>query len=96
MPFLARKFKTPTDDKAYTVSYVQWYDSGEQIDEAIADVDIGPAVVDRIVISSDGKSFTFHISGGSTTYREFNVVIQTTSTLGQIKNDHIEIVLVNA
>lgn len=89
---LAKKTKAPTDRKRYVVDYDDWLDTGETLSTVTYSVDSGTATVDGDSIAGDGKSAIFFINDGevSTT---FNVLIQATTSVGQVKNDHIEFVV---
>lgn len=90
---LQKKYKSPTDKKRYTIDYSDWLDSGETLDTVTYAVDAGTATVTDDSISGDGLTAIFFINGGAVG-TDFNVAVQATTSVGQVKNDHIAFVVV--
>lgn len=63
---LGRYPKAPGDRKRYVVDYVDWLDVSESITavEAVAPANTDNFYVDGSLISNDGKSTVFYVSGG--------------------------------
>lgn len=72
----------------YSVDYTAWLGAGETITAAAYTVDYGTAVVDGTAISADGHSISYYVHG-ATVNDQFNVIIQVTTSIGQIRYDHV-------
>jgi len=95
MSALARYRKTPNEIKSYAISWQDWLDDGEtvtSINDITPTVETGspltPIVVDSSAISADGTEVAFFISAGhdGATYQ---VVVEITTSAGQVKEDCI-------
>lgn len=87
---LGRKLISPGDDRRFTIDYVDFLDTTETLSGVVFAVSTGPATVPNQSIAADGKSVSFFTTGAQLTTATFNVTVVATTTLGQIKNDHIE------
>lgn len=86
---LGRRTISPGDTRRYAVDYSAWVNTTEELNAMAFDVDEGPASVDSYEISSDGKSVILYVTGAVLATPEFNVTIEATTTLSQIRNDHV-------
>lgn len=78
------------DKRRLTIDYSAYLDTTETLSTVTFAVDVGPATVPSSSIAGDGKSVTFFVKDASTSFPLFNVYLQATTNLGQVKNDHIE------
>ena len=87
---LGRKIQTVGDRVQHPVDCTPWLGTGEIITDVHFTIDQGSATVDTLVIAGDGKSYTFFLNGG-TLGDQFNIIIQQTTSLTQIRYDHFEV-----
>jgi len=90
---LGKKHKSPTDRKRYVIDYSDWLDTGETLATVTYEVDVGTATVDGDALAGDNLSAIFFINGGEID-TPFSVIVTATTSVGQVKNDHIEFVVV--
>lgn len=82
---LGTKFKAPLDVKRYVIDYTDWLDTGETLVSVVFTPDSGITITGDAV---SGASAVFFVNGGvaGTTY---NLDVQVTTTVGQVKDDHV-------
>ena len=87
---LGRKIQTVGDRVQHQVDCTPWLNATETVTAVSFTVDQGSATVDALVIAGDGKSYTFFLNGG-TLGDQFNIIIEQTTSLTQIRYDHFEV-----
>lgn len=86
---LGRRTISPGDTRRYAIDFSAWLNTVEELSSVAFDVDAGLASVDSYEVSSDGKSVVLYVTGATLATTDFNVTVETTTSLNQIRNDHI-------
>lgn len=86
---LSTKRISPSDRRRYTIDYNDWLDDSETLSSVVFAVSTGPATVPSSTISTDGKSVNFFVTGASLSFTPFNVTVAATTSVNQVKNDHV-------
>src|ERR1035437_8913065 len=86
---LGRKLQVVGDRVQYIVDCTPWLVAGETITAITCYVDQGTAMVDTTAIAADGLSYSFFLNNG-TLGDQFNVIVEQTTSLTQIRYDHME------
>jgi hypothetical protein len=87
---LGRRLQIVGDRKRYGVDYDTFLDQGETIAAVTITIDQGTATIEDQALSADKESVSFFLNGG-TLGDQFNVILQATTSLGQIRYDRLEI-----
>jgi hypothetical protein len=93
---LAKKSISPGDVKRYTVDYSDWLDDGETVSSVALTITYESGSGDASISSHSTTSsqVIFFITAGTTVAGTvLDVNIAMTSSVGQVKNDHVEFVL---
>lgn len=83
---LGKFAKAPDDRKRYTITYTDWLDAGETIENVEFTVDNDTLTVDGDEINGDGNIVSFFVSGGDDGVT-YNVLVEIETSGGQIKED---------
>lgn len=82
----------------YVINYAAWMADGETLVQANGyptfSIDVGPATMSQVSISSDGRGLIFYVGNASTSFPVFNLTVTVETILGQIKQDHIQYTVV--
>jgi hypothetical protein len=92
---IGRFKKGAADRKRYVVDYVDWLDVAEIID-SVTSIGNNPDdafFVDGYVVNTGGKEIIFYASGGIAG-NTYNVTLTATTSLGQVKQDWVEIAVI--
>lgn len=93
MAILGRFIQTPTERKKYTVNYTDWLAAGESIISfAYSSVPASPTPARIDAYSITSPTVPIYISGG-VDGTQYKILITATTSLGQIKNDEVVIVV---
>ncbi len=91
---LAKKAISPGETKRYTVDYSDWLDDGETIASKVITVAFEDGYSGDASIGSSSFTSTqviFFVLGGTTAVGQiFDVEISATTSVGQVKLDHIQ------
>lgn len=88
---IAKFAQAATDNMEYTLDYSQWLTAGEQISSVVFSVSPTTSPVlamSSAVINSAKTAFTFFASGG-VTGDAYDVAVTVTTSIGQVKQDHV-------
>ncbi len=86
--------KAPADRKRYVVDYADWLNDNELVETVAAtgNVEDDAFYVDGYVVDPNGKEVIFFVSGG-VTGAQYDVTINVTTSLQQIKEDFVTFVV---
>lgn len=76
------------DKVEHTIDYSAWLARGETLASVSFTVDSGTATVTNVTLTPNQKAVRFYLSGG-TLGDQFNVISTATTSIGQVKMDHI-------
>lgn len=88
---LAQYNLTPNEKKQYTIEYAEWLNNAETILSktfVVQDVTVPPLVVSGDTIDVSGTLIAFFVNGG-VDEQIYDVIVKITTSLGQIKEDHV-------
>ena len=80
------------DSRQWSIDYGQWLGVGEHLLAVNFVVDAGTATVNNILYSPQYKVVFFNLTDG-TLGDQFNVIATATTNQGQVRNDHISVVV---
>jgi len=92
MGVLAKYVKQPSERKRYQISYVNWLDTGEQVDSvsfAVDKITSPPLVIDGVQNTPDGVGVQYYASGGVNGTSYIVTATLDTNTGPQVKEDEI-------
>jgi hypothetical protein len=97
MSVLGRYKQQPGERRKRGIDYTSFLETNEEIDvvtvKEILPVTDPPLVTNSIVASTNGKLFTYFVSGG-VDGTDYTVTFSVQTTLGQIREDEIEFEIV--
>lgn len=82
------------DSKLYSIDYTRWLDEGEKLTAASYTIDSGTATISLSPVLGAldvEKNVAYFILNNGTLGDQFNIVVNVTTTYGQVRNDHIAV-----
>jgi hypothetical protein len=91
MANIGKYSQAPTENKLYTVDYSQWLGVGEtvtQITLTVTPVTAPPLAMSNQAIAPSGTSISY-FAGGGVSGQIYELVVQITTSLAQVKDDAV-------
>lgn len=95
MANLGRRLISQGETRRYTIDYDGFLDTTESLSSFVFAASAGPATVSSSSIAGDGKSVVFYVTGAVDATPAFDINVTATTSLAQIKEDHVEFEVVD-